>query len=352
MDSLDSLFMKRAIELAQMGAGLVAPNPLVGCVLVHSGKIIGEGFHARYGEAHAEVQAIRSVNQHDLLPGATLYVSLEPCSHTGKTPPCTKLILESGIRKVVVATEDPNPVVSGSGIRLLRQAGIEVKKDILRQEAAHLNRRFFTFHKQKRPYIILRWAESADGFIDPVRKEHTRKSIPISSALSRQMSHRWRSEEQAILVGANTAINDNPSLVPTLWPGNTPLRLILDSKLRTPPDSRLFTDGHPTFVFNRLKHGQEGNLSFNKVNQGLDMIEAMKAEMYRQNILSVMVEGGAGTIRSFLSSGNWDEIRRFRSPDYLGEGLAAPQISIQPDQRLEIGDDLLEIAYNPGSDFI
>jgi diaminohydroxyphosphoribosylaminopyrimidine deaminase / 5-amino-6-(5-phosphoribosylamino)uracil reductase len=344
--------MTRAIELAQFGAGFAAPNPMVGCVIVANGRLIGEGFHARYGQHHAEVSAIRSVQEKHLLPESTMYVSLEPCNHSGKTPPCTHLIVENGIRNVVIATEDPNPLVSGAGIRFLKEAGAEVGTGLLSDKASFLNRRFFTYHQQQRPYVILRWAESADGYIDPPRTNQTRQSISVSGQISRQKSHLWRSEEQAILVGAQTVVQDNPSLLPRLWPGRFPLRVVFDPHLRIPAQSQLFTDGFSTIVFNHIRQEKMNGVEFIKINPEEEMIPFMLNELAGRNIISLMVEGGAETIRRFLMADVWDEIRRFRSPGLLGGGIAAPVISINADETESSGADLLEIFYRKRSKLI
>lgn len=345
-------FMQRAIELAGFGQGFVSPNPMVGCVITSGSKIIGEGFHAKYGMPHAEVNAINAVTQKDLLPDSTLYVSLEPCSHTGKTPPCTNLILQSGIRKVVVAAEDPNPKVAGSGIRLLREAGLEVQTGILQNEAQFINRRFFTFHQEKRPYIILRWAESADGFCDHDRSSTKRESIPVSGIFSRQLSHIWRTQEQAILVGAQTVLTDDPSLTPRLWPGKPPLRILFDPSLRAPENSQLLQDGYETLVFNHLKSEQSVACTWIKIDTEQDFIEALKEELYSRKILSFMVEGGPETLRRFLAIGAWDEIRRFRSPNLITKGVSAPQLNVPPDISQASGDDTLEVFFKPFSKLI
>ncbi len=345
MNSNSHANMARALELAALGAGNVAPNPLVGCVITARDQIIGEGFHARFGEAHAEVNAINSVKARELLSESTLYVTLEPCNHTGKTPPCTKLIAESGIRNVVVAVKDPNPLVSGSGIRFLETAGINVTCGLFEQEATFLNRRFFTFHRLGRPYIILRWAESSDGYCDPVRKDDQRVSLPVSGSISRQKSHQWRTEEQAILVGAQTVIHDNPSLLPRLWPGKPPLRILFDPHLRIPQDSKLFQDGNGCLVFNHIREDTSAGVEYRYVEPGGDLMEKMLKEMQRRMVLSVMVEGGPETISRFFEAGQWDEIRRFRSTLSIHEGVKAPAINLLPDITSASGNDYLDIFF-------
>ncbi len=248
--TLDSLYMSRCLELAANGMGNVAPNPMVGSVVVYKDTIIAEGYHKEYGHDHAERMAINAVKDKDLLSESTLYVSLEPCSHFGKTPPCTDLIIESGIKRVVVATKDPNPKVQGRGIETLREAGIDVTVGVLDKEARELNRRFLVYHVRKRPYVILKWAQTLDGYIDSVRKaDDPIAPVWITNDLARTLVHRWRSEEQAILIGTNTVAKDNPRLDVRDWSGRNPMRVVLDRKLRLSPDFHVFDGTIPTIVF-------------------------------------------------------------------------------------------------------
>lgn len=313
--------MQRCFQLAQNGLGNVAPNPLVGAVLVHEGSIIGEGFHAQYGGPHAEVMAIRNCQNPELLPKATLYVNLEPCSHFGKTPPCADLILEKRIPRVVVCNTDPFPEVAGRGIQKLRNAGVEVTVGVLEKDGEFLNRRFFTFHRKKRPYVILKWAQSADGLLDG------NGAVPhkITEALSDQTVHQWRTQEAAILVGYRTALKDNPQLTARLFPGKNPLRIVLDPRLTLPTHLHLFSDGDPTLVFNTEKESDEGQLRFRKITH--TQPEAILHRLYGENISSLIVEGGAQTLRGFISAGLWDEARVLTGSVSIGEGLPAPTLT-------------------------
>ena len=320
----DQLFMRRALELATLGRGSVSPNPLVGCVVVHENKIIGEGWHRRYGQAHAEVNAINDViaaGLADLLPQSTVYVTLEPCSHFGKTPPCAALLVAKNIKRVVVCNDDPNPLVAGQGLRLLRDAGIEVETGVLLAEGRQLNARFFTFFEQKRPYIILKWAQTVDDFI----AAPDGKPLIISNQLSRTLAHKWRSEEDAIMVGTNTALNDNPQLNVRLWTGRNPVRVLTDPNGRLPSSLRVFDESQPTLIF------QETDL------------RVILARLYQQKIQSVLVEGGTKLLQSFIDEGLYDEIRVFRSPHKIGVGVAAPVLrsgTLLPQQKL-MDDTLL-----------
>ena len=246
--------MRRCFEIAKQGASSVAPNPMVGCVITHNDKIIGEGYHQRYGESHAEVMAINSIANPDLLPEATLYVNLEPCAHHGKTPPCADLIIEKKLKKVVVSNLDPYVEVAGKGLQRIREAGIEIDFEVLEKEGRWLNRRFFTHHEENRPYIILKWAQTNDGFLDYYRQEDDgSEPLKISGDEMNRVVHRWRSEESSILVGKNTAALDNPSLTTRLWPGDDPLRLVIDPQLQLKDSLKMFQDGKPLWVFNALK---------------------------------------------------------------------------------------------------
>ena len=253
----DEIYMQRCIDLAKKGIRAVAPNPMVGCVLVVEDKIIGEGYHERYGEAHAEVNAINSVSNKSLLKKATLYVSLEPCSHTGKTPPCAELIIKKGIKKVVIGTKDSNPIVGGKGIEKLKNGGVQVEEGILQEQCLELNKRFFTFHEKQRPYVILKWAQTLDGFLDRNREDETQKINWISEPETKTLVHKWRSEEQSILVGRNTITNDNPSLTVRDYGGINPIRLVIDSQLQISGALNVYSKDAPTIVFNGIKDKKE-----------------------------------------------------------------------------------------------
>jgi len=335
-----SLFMQRALDLAELGKGAVRPNPLVGCVLVHEGKIIGEGYHKQYGGPHAEVHAITSVTELNLLSAATAYVSLEPCSHYGKTPPCANLLIQKGIKSVVVATLDPNPLVAGKGVKLLQEAGISVQVGLLEQEARWQNRRFFCQQEKKRPYVILKWAQTQDGFI--ARENFDSKWI--SCAQSRQLVHQWRAEEQAILVGKNTALHDNPRLNVRDWTGSDPIRVVLDSKSELPVDLHLFDQEIPTLCYNLLKSEKLPNLEWVQLPQLSP--EALLADLHTRQIQSVLIEGGRQTLAQFLAAGLWDEARVFTAPIEFERGIAAPKLTQTPAESHAIEEDQLDIYYH------
>jgi len=326
MSDLHQQYMFRCLELARNGAGFVSPNPMVGSVLVHESRIIGEGWHKVYGGPHAEVNCIQSVAKEDqhLISNATLYVSLEPCAHFGKTPPCSQLIIKKKIPKVVIACRDPFEAVNGKGIEQLQQAGIEVVTGILEKEAIALNARFFCFHQQKRPYIILKWAQTNDGFMAGTSDDR----LLITHEQTNRIVHRWRSEEAAILVGTETAIKDNPSLTNRYWFGKSPLRLVIDKHLRLPAHLTMFNDGEPTIIFNELKEEDKGHLKFVKINNDHSFIDQLFDYCYRIGIQSILVEGGAKLLRSFIDEDHWDEARIITNTSLrVGSGLSAPIIT-------------------------
>ena len=341
--------MRRCISLAMQGMGKVAPNPLVGCVIVHEGKVISEGYHTKFGAPHAEAEAIRAVTDPELLKNSTLYVNLEPCSHTGKTPPCADLIIKMGIPRVVVGCIDPNPKVAGNGIRKLIDAGIEVKTGVLEKECEELNKRFITAFTKSRPYIILKWAQSADGFIDRQRKSKKSKPAAITGDRAQKINHLWRSHEQAIMVGTQTALMDNPQLTTRLVNGSNPLRITIDLDDRLPSTLHLFDGSSPTLVYTTDKKRITKNLEFHPVSEEQNILLYILQDLHRRGIHSVIVEGGRKLLRSFQKSGLWDEIRVFISPKKLNEGIEAPV----PDGLLvhhEIADgDLIRIYRNPES---
>ena len=337
--------MKRALELAAQGMGKVAPNPLVGCVIVCEDRIIGEGFHQRYGGAHAEVNAINSVEDKSLLEKSTLYVTLEPCNHQGLTPACTELIIENKIPKVVIATVDPNPLVSGKGIERLREAGIQVELGLMEVEARWINRRFNTFHEKQRPYIILKWAETQDGFMDILRENGETGSFAISGKEAKTLVHRWRTEEAAILVGSRTVFIDNPQLTTRHWEGKDPVRIVIDANLKVPRTHRIFEDRGRTIVFNRLETRPIFNIEYVQLNFAEEILPRIMDYLSYEKLTSVIVEGGAATLGRFLELGLWDEIRRFKAPMKLEAGLKAPIIDGIPAETLQVGDDILEVYY-------
>jgi len=313
--------MRRALELARLGFGNVSPNPMVGCVIVQNGLIIGEGFHREYGGPHAEVHAVNSVENKALLSESEVYVTLEPCSHFGKTPPCADLLVEHKVNKVYVSNNDPNPMVAGQGIKKLENAGIEVVQGILKEEGYDLNKRFFKNFEQKRPYVILKWAETADGFI--ARKDFDSKWI--SNEFSRKLVHKWRAEEDAILVGKNTAKYDNPTLDVRDWEGKDPLRIVIDHELSLDQKLNLFNTKIPTICYNLKRQEELQNLSFIKLNKG-DFIQKLLVDLYQRNIQSLILEGGAQTITDFILAGLWDEARIFQAETCFGDGIRAPQL--------------------------
>jgi diaminohydroxyphosphoribosylaminopyrimidine deaminase/5-amino-6-(5-phosphoribosylamino)uracil reductase len=319
-------YMARCIALARHGAGKVNPNPMVGAVIVHKGKIIGEGFHRKYGEAHAEVHAVASVKDRALLQDSTLYVNLEPCSHYGCTPPCTELIIRNRIPRVVVACSDPYPAVSGRGIRRLREAGVEVVTGVMEKESAELNKVFITSHALKRPYIYLKWAQSADGFIDRVRTDASVRPVLFSSPLMLQQVHKKRSEVMAIMVGTRTALLDNPSLTVRHWSGRSPVRVVLDKTLSIPPHCRLMDGTAPTWVFTAMERESGNNIEYIPIDFSRDVLRQVLSHLYARKHTSLLVEGGARLLNHFLQEELWDEIQTETSPITLGEGVKAPAI--------------------------
>jgi diaminohydroxyphosphoribosylaminopyrimidine deaminase/5-amino-6-(5-phosphoribosylamino)uracil reductase len=344
MTTADEMFMLRALELASLGEGYTRPNPMVGCVIVHNSRIIGEGWHRLYGKPHAEVNAIAAVDDKNLLSESTVYVTLEPCSHFGKTPPCADLLVKHRVKKVVICNHDPNPLVAGKGIRKLQEAGIEVEAGFLAENGTVLNRRFFTFHQQHRPYIVLKWAQTADGFI----AGENSKQAAISGAAAKSLVHKWRTEEAAILVGTRTASHDNPKLNVRAWTGQNPLRLVIDKNLNLPPDLHLFDKSQPTLVYNYLRNEQlHENLELVRLEPEADLLGQLLADLHRRQIQSVLVEGGTVLLETFIRSGLWDEARVFRSPNRLNKGIAAPQFSLNTlTETTFIGEDQLFLHFN------
>ncbi|MBK6265192.1 bifunctional diaminohydroxyphosphoribosylaminopyrimidine deaminase/5-amino-6-(5-phosphoribosylamino)uracil reductase RibD [Marivirga sp. S37H4] len=317
----DEQFMGRALQLAQNGKATVSPNPMVGCVIVHEGKIIGEGWHQKAGEPHAEVLAIQSVKDPALLSQSTVYVTLEPCAHFGKTPPCAHLLVDKKVKKVVIGCTDPNPLVSGKGIRILKNEGIEVVQDVLEKECIQLNHTFFTAIGKGRPYIILKWAQTADGYI--ARANFDAKWI--SSVLSRQLVHKWRSECDAILVGKNTVKYDNPQLNTREWGGKDPIRLVIDHHCQLPNNLHVFDGSVPTFIFNMKEEKEKTNTRWVKLNEQ-NFIQEMLNFLQTLKIQSILIEGGANTLQQFIDAQLWDEARVFISPNKFGEGIKVPEL--------------------------
>lgn len=344
----DERYMRRCIQLARNGMMGAAPNPMVGAVIVCDGKIIGEGYHRRCGQAHAEVNAIRSVRNPELLTRSTIYVSLEPCSHYGKTPPCADLIIEKRIPRVVVGCIDPFARVSGRGIRKLRDAGIEVTVGILEHECRELDRRFITFHSEKRPYIVLKWAQSADGFIDKLREGG--RPVVLSSPETQMLVHKLRAECKAILVGRRTALLDNPSLTVRSWHGDNPLRLVIDRSLTLPPDLHLFDGSTPTVVFTGTdRFSQRSGVEYVRLDFSRDLLPQIMACLHERNIQSLLVEGGSRLLQSFIDAKLWDEVCVERVPLRLEDGVSAPAMPsnacFQAENRF--GSDYLHFYRQP-----
>jgi len=326
--------MYRCLELARLGAGNVAPNPMVGAVLVYNDQIIGEGYHQKYGEAHAEPNCIGQAvaNGHSaLIPRSTLYVSLEPCVHFGKTPPCADLIITNKIPKVVIGCRDPFKEVNAGlseavghekGVEKLRNAGIEVEFGILENECKELNSRFLGFHTQHRPYIILKWAQTLNHKIAGQGSDR----LHITNDFTNRIVHKWRSEEASILIGTNTALNDDPELTTRMWPGKNPTRLVVDMDLKLPSRLKIFDGQSKTIVFNGLKHEDHGNVLFYQVTEDVSLVQQMTNALYQLRILSVMVEGGAKLLQSFIDEDMWDEARVITNEELIvNDGLTAPQ---------------------------
>ena len=361
-------YMYRCLELAKLGAGYVAPNPMVGAVLVHEGRIIGEGWHQAYGEAHAEVNCIGQAVQDGFagrINQSCLFVSLEPCVHFGKTPPCTDLIMNHKIPEVVTGCADPFREVAGKGIEKLRQAGVNVTVGVLEKECEELNKRFFTFHTQHRPYIILKWAQTSDGYIAASHKSFPKEGINgdsgskrllISNDYSNRLVHKWRSEESAILIGTNTALLDDPELTTRIWPGNSPVRLVVDMELKLPHTLNLFNRQQPTIVFNAVKHDMGESISspslrgstgvgFYQVTKDAGLVYQVLNALNQLKIQSVLVEGGARLLQSFIDEGMWDEARKIENRKLkIQNGLPAPQLpECLKTEEINLFNDKIEI---------
>ncbi len=323
---IEEKFMARCLLLAANGRGETCPNPMVGAVIVHEGRVIGEGFHRRNGEPHAEVNAIATVRDQSLLPQSTLYVSLEPCSHYGKTPPCAELIIRKRIPRVVVACLDPYPEVSGRGIRMLRDAGVEVVTGVMEHKARALNKTFVTMQEKHRPYIILKWAQSADGFIDRLRDDHTEPPVQFSTSDSRRYVHKLRAEVAAILVGTRTALLDNPSLTVRHWAGRSPVRVVIDRDLRIPSSFHLFDGKVPTLVFTSCQGTDRPQVTYIPADFSQPLLPQLLHELSVRKLNSLLVEGGANLLGQFLQMGFWDEIQVETASFPLRDGVKAPEI--------------------------
>ena len=375
--------MHRCLELAKLGAGYVAPNPMVGAVLVHEEKIIGEGHHQNYGGPHAEVNCINSVKKEDenKISSSVLFVSLEPCSHFGKTPPCSDLIIANKIPEVVIGCRDPFKEVDGKGIEKLKTAGIKVTYGILEKECQQLNKRFFTFHQKHRPYIILKWAETADGKIapnggeritEPLLNDETnlkneisisedsalvaspvggsRKGarLNISNEQTNRLVHKWRSEEASILVGTHTALLDDPELTTRNWSGPSPVRLVVDMDLKLPSTLKLFNGQQRTVIFNTVKHEEHDNLIYYQVTGDVSLVHQIINALYQMKIQSMLVEGGARLLQSFIDEEMWDKVRKIKNEELkISNGLAAPELLLKNEkQEIKILNDSIKIYHN------
>lgn len=346
---LDETYMLRCLELAEMGMGNVSPNPMVGCVIVSDGQIIGEGFHRKIGEAHAEVNAVKDVIDRygELAPAlfkrATVYVSLEPCAHFGKTPPCADLLIRHQVQKVVIGNKDPFSEVDGKGIAKLKEAGIPVVQGILEASCTALNRRFFTRVQQQRPYFILKWAQTANGYFAPLK----RNKEWISSGMSKKLVHKWRTEEDAVLVGKGTVLADNPQLNTREWTGKSPIRLIVDKNLDIPASSAIFQEGAKTIIFNEVKTEVSGHVHYIQMeDMQFYLPQKIAYQLYLMDIQSVIIEGGAYLLALFINAGLWDEARVFQSKTSWTQGITAPAIHGLIEDVMDVGADRLLIYKN------
>lgn len=316
--------MARCLYLAGLGVSYTSPNPMVGAIIVYEGKIIGEGYHKKYGTPHAEPNAINSVKDKSLLKKSTLYVNLEPCSHYGKTPPCANLIVKTGIPNVVISTLDPNPKVSGRGVDILRKAGVNVEIGILENESRKLNRRFFCFYEKKRPFITLKWAQTADGFIDLLRKDNSTPALKISNLVTQQFTHKMRSENMAIMVGTRTVMLDNPSLTLRNWFGRSPIRVTIDKKRIIPENFHIKDGNEATIIFTETKKDNKLNLEYIQIPFDKNNLTEIIHFLYEKNINSVLVEGGTALLNSFIDAELWDEANIEISSVEIGNGIKAP----------------------------
>ncbi|MES2382301.1 MAG: bifunctional diaminohydroxyphosphoribosylaminopyrimidine deaminase/5-amino-6-(5-phosphoribosylamino)uracil reductase RibD [Bacteroidota bacterium] len=325
------LYMQRCIELAQNGAGSVSPNPLVGCIIVHNNIVIGEGWHQQFGQAHAEVNAIAAVQDKSLLNEATLYVNLEPCNHFGKTPPCADLIIQHQIKQVVVGIVDPFEKVAGNGISKLEAAGIHVTVGVLEKECRFLNRRFIKFVTQHKPYVILKWAQTHNGYIAPdagkLTAEEFEQQRHITGFTIQKLVHKWRTEEDAIMVGTNTALLDNPALNARAWHGKNPIRIVIDRTLRLPDSLKLFDKSIPTIVFTEQQKESAKNLTFVQIDFSKNWFEDILNHLYQNQIQSLIVEGGSQLLNTIIDANLWDEAIQFISPKTINDGVKAPFIN-------------------------
>lgn len=339
-------YIRRCLQIAKKGLGITRPNPSVGAVVVLNDKIIGEGFTSAYGGNHAEVNAIDSVKDKSLLKEATIYVTLEPCSHFGKTPPCADLIVKHQIKNVVIGCLDSNSLVAGKGVERLKKSGINVTVGVLEKECLEHHKRFFTVQNKKRPYIILKWAETKNGFIAPLKKEE-QKPVWISNVYSQQLVHKWRSEEHAILVGTNTIELDNPSLTVRSWKGKNPIRIVIDRELKLSKDLSVFNDDAATIIITEIdKYSNSKNIKYEQINFSSQVVEQICEVLYKNEIQSVIIEGGRKTLQSFIDVNLWDEARIFIGDREFEKGTEAPTILRKHVSESNVKNDLLKIIVN------
>ena len=348
--STDETYMLRCLQIAKNGLGTTAPNPMVGAVIVHNDKIIGEGFTSAYSGSHAEVNAINSVADASLLKSSTIYVTLEPCSHHGKTPPCADLIVKMGIPKVVIGLKDPHEKVAGNGIKKLEAAGCIVKVGILQKECEEHHKRFLTFFTKKRPYLILKWAETADGFIapEPIKRGEGKKPYWITNTKSRQLVHKWRSEEAGILVGTNTVLADNPQLNLRDWAGKAPTRIVIDRRLKITKDFHVLDGKQNTIICTEITDRNDyiDGVTYKVLNFIADLPQQLCALIFKEQIQSVIIEGGAQTLQSFIDANLWDEARIFKGANNFTKGIAAPKVKGRTQKQVQILTDQLTIVRN------
>lgn len=339
-------YINRCFQLANLGLGNVSPNPLVGCVIVYNDRIIGEGYHQKYGEPHAEINAINSVENRELLKQSTLFVNLEPCSHLGKTPPCANRIIDEGIPKVVISNFDSNKKVSGRGIEILRNNGVEVIERVLESEGRNLNKRFFLYHEKNRPYIILKWAQTKDGFVDIDRNmKNKNQQYWISNYILKMIVHKWRTEEDAIMIGSNTAINDNPKLNVREWHGPNPIRIVIDSNGNLKSDLNVFNNEQKTIFFTQNIYPNINNIEQIKLPLQ-NNINFVLENLYKNQIQSIIVEGGKKLLETFINENLWDEARVITGDKYFHNGLKAPILRKSPNETNEYLNDTLTTYYN------
>ena len=347
-ENQEEIYMQRCLQLAKKGFGNTYPNPMVGCVIVRKGKITGEGYHKKCGKAHAEVNAVNSVKDKELHKESTLYVNLEPCAHQGRTPACSKMIIEHKIPKVIIGCKDSFAEVAGKGIEMMKNAGIDVKTGVLEKESRELNKRFFTYYEKKRPYIILKWAQTIDGFIDFERKPGTPiKPNWITDEYARMLVHKWRAEEQAIMVATNTAEKDNPKLNVRDWHGNQPTRIVLDRTLRLKPDLNLFDGTQKTIVFTEQQKKDANNVAYVQLTFDKSFYAKVLNVLYNKDIQSVFIEGGAKFLQNLIDKNYWDEARVFIGDLKFLNGIKAPIINFQANKKEEITGSKLFTYKNP-----